>query len=378
MEQNTIINEKWLEHFLGEMTDKLARTSGEIGIKFPYKTQGGKYEAFAFNDDINWWTNGFWPGIMWLMYLHTHDEKYREIAHSCERLLDKAMEHFDKIHHDVGFMWILSALANYRITGHEQSKVRAMHAATVLAGRFNINGRFIRAWEEYPGKDCTGWAIIDCLMNVPLLYWASKETGDVRFRAIAKAHTDTVMHHFVRDDFSVSHIVGFCPETGVVKEIPPGQGYASGSAWSRGQAWAVYGFTLGFMNTKDAAYLAMARNVADYFIANLDQSGVPVVDFKAPKTPDYRDTTAGAIAACGMIELAKLAPEGDRYLKAAEHMLRGLYKNCDFTKDEQSILQNGTGAYHDEKRHEPLIYGDYFLLEALMKLKGADMNFWCF
>ena len=369
-------NREWLNDFLDKMTNKLKNTSREIGAKFPYTTTNGKYEEFAVNNNVSWWTNGFWPGMMWLMYLHTNDEEFLKIARGCEELLDEALENF-KIHHDVGFMWILSSLADYIITGNEKSKVRSMHAATILAGRFNINGRFIRAWDTHPEKECTGWAIIDCLMNVPLLYWASRETGDPRFKAIAKAHTDTVMHKFVRDDFSVNHIVGFCPETGVVTEIPRGQGYASGSAWSRGQSWAVYGFTLGYMNTKDPAYLSTAKNVADYVIANLDESGVPVVDYKAPKENDYRDTTAGAITACGLIELSKLVADGEKYLEAAIRMLKGLYENCDFSENEQSILQNGTEAYHDGKKHIPMIYGDYYLLEALMKLNGEQTNFWC-
>ncbi len=373
---NSIVNKIWLDEFLDKITQKLSRTSDEIGVKFPYTTKNGKFEEFAFNNDISWWTNGFWPGIMWLMYSLTRDEKYRKIAHSCEELLDEAFDNFEGIHHDVGFMWNPSSVANYLLTGNKKSKIRAMHAATILAGRFNINGSFIRAWEDYPDEDCTGWAIIDCLMNLPLLYWASKESGDVRFSAIAKAHTNTVIKSFVRSDFSVNHIVGFCPETGVVKVIPRGQGYASGSSWSRGQAWAIYGLTLGYMNTGETPYLSVAKNIADYFISKLDESFVPLVDFTAPKEPECRDTSAGAIAACGMIELSKLVNDGDKYLAAAVKILEGLEKNCDFTRNEQSILQNCTGAYHDVHHHS-LIYGDYFLLEALMKLKGETINFWC-
>lgn len=375
---NNLSQEKkeWITGFLNEMTGKLKRTSGEIGVKFPYTTTNGKYEDFAAYDDIGWWTNGFWPGMMWLMYLHTNDERYKEIAQGCEKLLDEAFDKF-VVHHDVGFMWILSALADYMITGNEKSKVRAMHAATILAGRFNINGNFIRAWDVSQQDDCRGWAIIDCLMNVPLLYWASRETDDVRFEAIAKAHTNTVLHNFLRKDFSVRHIVGFSPETGLPVEIPCGQGYSPDSAWSRGQAWAVYGFTLGFMNTGDAAFLAAAKNVADFVTEQLGESGVPPIDYKAPKMPDCKDTTAGAITACGLIELSRLTENGEKYLNTALKILEGLYENCDFSESEQSILQNGSVAYHCEQIHIPIIYGDYFLLEALMKLSGNVPNFWC-
>jgi len=376
MNKSINIHEEWLDDFFEKFTKKLERTSKEIGAKFPYTTTDGKYEEFAVNNNVSYWTNGFWPGMMWLMYVHTKNNEYLEIARKCEDMLDEALEQF-KIHHDVGFMWLLTALADYVATGNEKSKTRALHAATILAGRFNLNGNFIRAWDVYPERDCTGWAIIDCLLNVPLLYWASRETKDPRFTAIAKAHTNTVMHHFVREDFSVNHIVGFCPETGVVKEIPRGQGYATGSAWSRGQSWAVYGFTLGYMNTKDPAYLSMAKNIADYVISNLDDSGVPVVDYKAPGDLDAKDTTAGAITACGLIELSKYVADGEKYLNVALKMLKGLYENCDFSDTEQSILQNGTEAYHDGRKNIPIIYGDYYLLEALMKLKGEYTNFWC-
>ena len=177
---------------------------------------------------------------MWLMYIDTENKKYAEIAHGCEVKLDKAFLDFTGLHHDVGFMWILTALASYKLTNDEKSRARALHAATLLAGRFNTNGNFIRAWNG----DLSGWAIIDCMMNIPILYWATEELGDPRFKAIAMREADMVMNAFVRPDGSVNHIVIFDAETGKVKETPAGQGYAAGSSWSRGQAWAIYGFIL--------------------------------------------------------------------------------------------------------------------------------------
>ena len=196
---------------------------------------------------------------------------------------------------------------------------------------------------------------------------------------IAMKHSDTVIKNFVREDGSVAHMVNFNPETGEVVSIPRGQGYASGSAWTRGQAWAIYGFVLGYIHTGKQEYLDTAKKVARYFIEHLSEDGVPVVDFKAPEEPALKDTSAGAVAACGLIEIIKYSEgsEKENYEYAVVNILKGLEHNCNFSLDEQSILQNGTERYHDTRGfHIPMIYGDYYLMEALLKLKGNHVLFW--
>ena len=367
------MDKQWIDEFWKKIEDKLQVVAPQVDTKFPYTIdENGKYVPFQNNQ---WWTNGFWAGILWLAYLGSERDAYKELAISCEEALDQAFLDFSDLHHDVGFMWLPSAVAHYRIDGNEKSKVRGMHAATILAGRFNCDGGFIRAWNW----DKTGWAIIDCMMNIPLLYWASEETDDPRFKMIAMRHADTVMKHFVRPDGSVNHIVSFDPMTGEVLDTPRGQGYASGSSWTRGQAWAIYGFVLSYLHTGKQEYLDTAKKVAHYFIANLSDDGVPVVDFRAPKEPVWKDTTAGAITACGLIEIMNLVDEHEKelYENAVEKLLKGLEKNCDFTLGNQSILQNGTERYHDTRGfHIPIIYGDYYLMEALLKLKGHEILFW--
>jgi unsaturated chondroitin disaccharide hydrolase len=364
---------QWISGFWNRIENKLQVIAPQVSTRFPYTTdQNGNYVPFM---DNQWWTNGFWGGMMWLAYLGSNREIYRQIAIRCEEELDQAFLDFNGLHHDVGFMWLPTAVAHYRIDGDTKAKTRGMHAATILAGRFNVAGNFIRAWNG----NQTGWAIIDCMMNIPLLYWASEQTNDPRFRFIAMRHADTVMEHFVRADGSVNHIVCFDPVTGAVLDKPRGQGYASGSSWTRGQAWAIYGFALSYLHTGKEEYLQTAKAVAKYFIENLSQDGVPVVDFRAPETPVLKDTTAGAIAACGMIELMKLSQGEERalYESTVEKMLKGLQSNCDFTLENQSILQNGTERYHDTRGfHIPIIYGDYYLMEALLKLKGNETLFW--
>ena len=367
-----------IEEFWDKIERKLSNTAPQVGAGFPYTTdENGKYVEWKNNGKISvsWWTNGFWAGMMWLAYLETGKEIYKEIAEKSEEMLDEAFDDFNGLHHDVGFMWLLSAVADYRLTKNERSKTRGLHAATLLAGRFNIDARYIRAWNG----DLSGWAIIDCMMNIPLLYWATEVTGDPRFEMIAKAHADTVLKAFIRADGSVNHIVSFDPLSGEVLETPAGQGFASGSSWSRGQAWAIYGFVISYIHTGKTEYLSAAKRVAHYFISNIGDDGVPLVDFRAPKEPVLKDTTAGAIAACGLIEIAAQVEEyeKDMYMKAAMKLLGGLYDNCDFSAENQSILQNGTERYHDTRGfHIPIIYGDYFMMEALMKLKGNKNLFW--
>lgn len=176
------------------------------------------------------------------MYQDTGEERYIDMARKCEKKLEQTFSDFYGLHHDVGFMFLPAVVADYGITGNEEAKKAALHAANLLAGRFNPQGNYIRAWNDLPDQDTRGWAIIDCMFNISLLYWASKETGDPRYRHIAMRHADSVMTHFIRKDGSVIHIGEFDPETGAFVKSHGGQGYGEGSAWTRGQGWALYGF----------------------------------------------------------------------------------------------------------------------------------------
>ena len=216
------------------------------------------------------------------------------------------------------------------------------------------------------------------MMNIPLLYWASEVTGDPRYKQIAYMHAETVIKHFVRKDGSVNHIVVFDPDTGEVVKKPAGQGYAEGSSWTRGQAWAVYGFAMAYHYTKDEQYLETAKKVADYFMSNVKGDYIPI-DFAQPESAKYEDTSAAAICACGVLEILKYVSEDEKefYRKSADRLMEILYKNCDFGPDEQSVLQNCSVMYHGEDgRHISLIYGDYYMLEALMRLNGGDALFY--
>lgn len=343
------------------------------GLDFiPYTVKNGQWAPGPF-DELCWWTNGFWPGEMWAMYRMTGEEMYKTEAIHAEEMLDGAFLAYDQLHHDVGFMWLISSGANFRMTGDDAARKRTMIAANLLAGRFNPEG-FIRAWNT----DRTGWAIIDCMMNLNLLYWASDYTGDPRFRKIAMAHADTAMKHFVREDGSCNHIVIFDPENMDVKEIPAGQGYAPGSSWSRGQSWALYGFVLSYLHTGKQAYLDTAKKVARYFISQIQDDWIPRCDFRQPEGDDLKDACAGVIAACGLLELAKLGgEEAQTFFDAAVNILRAEDAHCtDWSDDYPAILNKCTGSYHGNDHHMAMNYADFYFMEAVLKLMGDDYLFW--
>lgn len=379
--------EDWVEVTLDKIRKKMAWVSEKSKMKIPYTTVEGvhtdKMKESPLNaDGVNWWTNGFWPGLMWQMFYDTKDERYAEVANITEDYLDQCFDQYYGLHHDVGFMWLPSAVVNYKLTGKAVSRKRALHAASLLAGRFNLDGRFIRAWNDFddPDKDTRGWAIIDCMFNIPLLYWASEETLDPRFRQIAMAHADTVIENFVRPDGSCEHIVEFDFNTGEKLKIYGGQGYADGSSWTRGQGWAMYGFMMSYIHTKEERYLDTAKKIANYIMANIPDSGLIPIDFRQPSQPDLEDSTASAIFACGLIEIAKVVPEMEKaiYMKAAIKLLKALEgKRTDWTTDYDGLLTHCSGSYHGiPSRHISMIYSDYYFVEAMYKLKGNDLYIW--
>jgi len=377
----------WAEETLKKVREKMEWVSEKNREKIPYTTdEQGNYDdrsdetrLWNTDDGINWWTNGFWGGILWLLYQDTKEERYADIARISEKKLEKCFHSFYGLHHDVGFMFQPTAVADYRLTGNENAKKIAMHAANLLAGRFNPVGKFIRAWNDDPNVDRRGWAIIDCLFNISLLYWASEESGDPRFRQIAMMHADTVKEHFIRQDGSVRHIVAFDPNTGEEVRDYGGQGYARGSSWTRGQGWALYGFANSYVNSGKEEYLETAKKVAQYCIANLPESGIVPVDFCQPSEPAWEDSCGACVIAGGLLEVAKCVAQAEResYIQPAVKILKRIAEDrADWTKGCDAIVQNCTAAYHDEKHHFPMVYADYFFIEALYKLADRGINIW--
>ncbi len=351
---------------------KTVPLAAQMGI-LPYKSEGGKWISSPY-DGNSWWTGGFWPGLMWQLFAATKDEMFRTEARRSQDMLTAEFRTYNLLNHDTGFMYLLSTGADYKFHGGAQARTDTLHAASLLAGRFNPVG-YIRAWNE---KYKMGYAIIDCMMNLSLLFWASRETEDPRFANVAKIHADMTLREFLRENGSVSHIIEIDPATGARVAEHPGQGYCLGSSWSRGQAWGLYGFTLAYINTKDERYLDAAKRIAAYFVAHIRPDGLTDCDFCQPESEERIDNIAGACAACGLMELAKITGDA-KWQEAAEKLIDGLIDRCcDWSEECCGILTHCTASYHDDGagRHTNITYGDYFLVEAIAKLNGTDPMLW--
>ena len=379
-------NKEWIEETWKKIDKKLSTVCIKSRDKLPYTTIAGTHDNKA-ESHVTWWTNGFWGGMMWLMYKATGNEDYRKTAERSEELLDEALKQYKTLHHDVGFLWHLTSGANYRLTGNEASCMRNLFAAASLFSRYNIDGDYIRAWngsEKNPHIN-EGSSIIDCLMNLSLLYWASDEIGDDRFRRIAKRQMNMAIRDHIRPNGSVNHIVQHKVNEVGVERVIAGQGYSETSCWSRGLAWAVYGSVISYIHAGNAEYLDAAKKTADYFIENCKKTDyLPLIDFCAPAKPVYYDSTAGVCAACGMLEIAKYVSEEEsrRYTKEAINILKACDTHfCNYEENEDALVLMGSERYpkNDDEMvgvHIPIIYGDFFFVEAMYKLMGNDFMIW--
>lgn len=389
-------NQEWLDDAYDKILVKMEAECARIGTTIPFVPKNGQYFDVENTPlGIGFWTNGFWPGMLWQMYHATGNEIYRQAAKGIEERLDAVLKSFDGVDHDAGFLFLLSAVADYRQTGDRESRRRGIHAANMLAGRYNPVGKYIRAWNDHTaeaettaewmksGGGVSGWMIVDCMMNIPLLYWAAGETKDPRYRHIALSHAKTAQQYVVRPDGSCNHVVSIDPNTGVFLDNPGGQGYEKGSSWSRGQSWAVYGFALSYRHTGERSFLDTAKQCAHYCIANLAVNDwLPLVDYRAPREPVKYDSDAGIITACGLLEIAEHVGEHEKYFytEAAYRILRACDERfCNWDPDVDSIVDGGTTFYNDpsgKTSDMPIIYGDYFFLEAVLRLKGKMMFTW--
>lgn len=369
---------EWIKSIAKKIQKKIEVVAKRNRDKIPYTTNNGEFDDLS-ESDIFWWTNGFWGGIMWQMYHATGDDIYCEIARYNERKLKRNLIDYRGIDHDNGFRWLLTAVADYRLTGSKEAFNLAIVAAGNLAGRLNPAGNYLRAWNDN-GDGCNaGIAIIDCMMNLPLLYWAYEEINDPRFLHIATIHADMAQKKFVREDGSVNHIVVFNPLTGEVIRTDGGQGYKEGSSWTRGQSWALYGFILSYIHTKNKEYLDTAKKVANYFISNIPEDGFIPVDFRQPRDCVWEDSSAAAIAACGMLEIEKYMEENEKHIyhNAALKLLMALSTyRCNWNENTDNIVEKCTVTYHDKSHENSLIYGDYYFIEAIWKLTGQESFMW--
>jgi hypothetical protein len=333
----------------------------------------GRYPAWTGPDGI-WtttghkaWTSGFFPGTLWLAYGATGDAGLK--AEAEKRLGGLETEKRDTSGNDQGFK-ILGSFGNAaQLTSVDAYRQVVVRAARSLASRFVPVVGATRSWGDRSSPEVR--VIVDNLMNLELLFWASKHGGDPAWFAIARSHALRTMRDHMRSDGSTFHVVDYSPESGAVERKGTRQGHARDSTWSRGQAWAVYGFTMAYRETGDRRLLDAARRVADWFIDHLPADRVPHWDFDAPGIPNApRDSSAAAIAASGLLELAALEPDPGRaagYRAAAESIIASLSAAPYLAPEgtSQAILLHGTQDFPRGNFDTGLAFGDYYFVEAL-------------
>ena len=334
------------------------------------------------------WTCGFWPGSVWLAYEHTKDEAF---ANSGKVLVDSFLKRIEnKIevdHHDMGFLYSPSCVAAYKLIGSENARKAAILAADQLIYRFHEKGEFLQAWGSMLAPENYRF-IIDCLMNLPLLYWASEQTGDAKYRDIANRHAKTSLRYSIREDGSTYHTVFMDRQTGEMIRGETCQGYSDDSFWARGQAWAVYGSVLNYRYTKNPAFLAAFRTALPFYLSKLPDDLIPYWDMIFTSgTQEPRDSSSAAIVSCGLLEMAEFAPEDEaaQYVSLAKQMMKSLVDNYS-VKDPK--VSNGLVLHATYSKKSPYntctpegvdecaTWGDYFYLEALMRLSRQWDLYW--
>lgn len=361
-------------HVLPEFTDKFQHAFSTDGFYPPVENRD--------------WTCGFWTGEIWLAYEHCGDQRLRHAGEvQVHDFLNRIDNKISVDHHDMGFLYSPSCVAAYKLIGSREGREAALKAADQLVGRFQPVGEFIQAWGPMNAPE-NYRLIIDCLLNLPLLYWASEETGESRYREIAEKHIHTAVANVVREDYSTWHTFFFNPETGAPDHGATCQGYRDGSAWARGQAWGVYGMALAYKYTGRKEYIDLFRNVTEYFLTHLPGDLVPYWDLEFSEGADEpRDSSSASIAACGMLEMCKyLEPEeAARYRKVAGRIMKSLYDNYAVKDFETS---NGLVLHATYSKRSPYntcnpggvdecnIWGDYFYMEALTRMSRDWELYW--
>jgi rhamnogalacturonyl hydrolase YesR len=317
-----------------------------------------------------WWTSGFYPGSLWYAYEYSKKPLDRQLAEKWTAALQQ--EQYNKSTHDLGFMLYCSYGNGYRLTKNPAYKAVLVQGAQSLASRFDPKVGLIKSWDDHQGYKYP--VIIDNMMNLELLFWASKATGDKQFYDLAVTHADNTLKNHFRPDYSSYHVVCYAPD-GTVLRKKTAQGYSDSSAWARGQAWGLYGYTVCYRETKNPKYLAQAEHIADFYLnhPNLPADKIPYWDFNAPDIPNAkRDASAGAVAASGLLELSQYSKaSGPRYFKAAEQMLQSLSSpayRAAVGQNQHFVLMHSVGHIPEKSEVDvPLVYADYYYIEGLLR-----------
>lgn len=363
---------------LTKSLERLQQNIQRFDGQFPNKGDGLNY---ILNDNRNWLA-AFWPGLLWLGDAVSDNNIFRTTAVALLPTFENRLDNQVHITHDLGFLFTLSARAQWQATNDTAAADLALRAADQLMTRVRQPGGYIQAWGAVGDPEQGGQIIADTMMNLPLLFWASEYTGDPRYHRAACQHAEISRTYLIRDDGSSFHTYFFDQTTGEPIEGRTHQGYGDDSCWARGHAWLIYGFALAAQWCENSAFLDAARQTAVYFLNHLPEDHIPLWDFRLPDNEvPYRDSSAAAIAACGFLRIAQItddARESSEMLAAGKALVNALITHCWETDPAgQGLIKHG--ALHIPKGWAPdeyLIFGDYYFLEALLTVEGMNPDFW--
>lgn len=356
-----------------QYTTLLANSQPKPG--FPRTLENGQVRMVEVKD----WTAGFFPGSLWYLFEATGNAKWRAAARDYTARMAPAK--FDKTQHDLGFMLGASYGNGYRLTKDPAYRDALLAGATTLVTRFNPKVGSIQSWDLWKNSTWAFPVIVDNMMNLELLTWATQASKEPRYREIAIVHADTTLKHHFRPDHSSYHLVDYAPHTGAVRAKVTVQGNADASSWARGQAWGLYGYTMMYRETKKPEYLQQAHAIAAFIMNHprMPADKVPYWDFDDAAIPNApRDSSAAAIVASALLELARFSDKdgAQRYRSFAEAQLRSLASPAYLAAPGENggfLLMHATGHKPAGKEIDvPLNYADYYFLEALLRLKASQ------
>lgn len=366
---------------MDRVADQVRCNMEYFGTRFP--SSATRNQTYGVIDNIEW-TDGFWTGLLWLCYEYTGDDAFKNLAlKNVDSFLNRVEKRIELDHHDLGFLYSLSCVAGYKLTGSAEGRRAGLLAADKLMERFQEKGGFIQAWGELGARD-NYRLIIDCLLNIPLLHWAFLETGKPVYRNAAMRHYEAACNNVIRDDASAYHTFYFDPETGEPLKGVTRQGYSDDSAWARGQAWGIYGIPLNYRYVKDDSAFNLFQGMTNYFLNRLPEDQVCYWDLIfTDGSNQSRDSSAAAIGVCGIHEMLKYLPEVESdkntYRHAMHCILRSLIERytAPEIKPGNPVLLHGVYSWHSGKGvDEGNIWGDYYYMEALMRFYKDWNLYW--
>jgi rhamnogalacturonyl hydrolase YesR len=356
---------------------RLASAGGADSLRIPRSVNNdGSIRVVKIWD----WTSGFFPGSLWLLNEYSGDKEWKERAIAWTEILEPLK--YSSHTHDLGFMMYCSYGNAYRLTGNEKYKEVILTASRNLMKRFNPSVGCIRSWDRYPWS--AKWqypVIIDNMMNLEMLFFATRVSGDSSFYKVAVTHANTTMQNHFRANSSSYHVTDYDTLTGKVIQHTTHQGISDESSWARGQAWGLYGFTMCYRETKDIRYLEQATKIAQFVLTNpsVPEDHIFFWDYNAPNIPNApRDASSAAIVASSLLELSTFVPEKKiLYFTAAEKILKSLSSPEYMAKkgNYNFILKHCTGNFPEGTEiDKPLNYGDYYFLEALLRYRRLVLS----